>query len=222
MAKSAILLGATGLTGHILLKLLLDDQRYGKIIVFGRNSCGLTHPKLTEYLVNLFELEQYADTFVADEVFCCIGTTKAKTPDKDIYRQIDYGIPVAAAKLCKLNDIPTFLVISALGANPDSKIFYNRTKGKMEAAVLDEHIAHTYILRPSLILGKRTALRLGEHLAGILMAVFKHLFKIKGLKAYLPIKAEAIARCMVWLANSNCTTTRINSNKIQELSEQPD
>lgn len=219
MSKSAIVLGATGFTGNILLKMLLDDARYSKVIVFGRNSCGIKHPKLDEYIIDLFELEHYASKFKADEVHCCIGTTKAKTSNKEIYVKIDYGIPVAAAKLCKANDIETFVVISALGAKKKSKIFYNRIKGKMEAAVIEEQIPNTYILQPSLITGKREEFRLGESFLGLIMTIFKPMLRFGELKRYRPVHPETIAKCMVWLANNTYDSGRIKSKIIQELGE---
>ena len=219
MAKSAIVLGATGLTGNSVLKLLLDDERYSRVMVFGRNSCNIKHPKLEEYIIDLFELEHYASKFKADEVYCCIGTTKAKTSNKDMYVKIDYGIPVAAAKLCKANGIETFVVISALGAKKKSKIFYNRIKGKMEADVLEEHIANTYILQPSLITGGRDEFRFGEYVLGMVMTIFKPILRIGELKRYRPIHPETLAKCMVWLANNTYDSERIKSKKIQELGE---
>ncbi len=219
MAKSAIVLGATGLTGNILLKMLLDDSRYSNIIVFGRNSCNIKHPKLEEYIIDLFELEHYANKFKAHELFCCIGTTKGKTSDKEIYMKIDYGIPVAAAKLCKANGIQTFIVISALGAKKKSKVFYNRVKGEMETAVLAQQITNTYILQPSLITGNREEFRFGESFLNVIMTIFKPILHIGDLKRYLPIHPEKIAKCMVWLANNNFDSERIKSKKIQELGE---
>ena len=219
MAKSAIVLGATGFTGNILLKLLLNDTRYSQVTVFGRNTCGIKHPKLKEYIIDVFELEHYASKFHADEVYCCIGTTKAKTSNKETYVKIDYGIPVAAAKLCRANAIGTFIVISALGANKDSKIFYNRIKGDMEAAVLLEEIPITYILQPSLITGKREEFRLGETFLGLVMSIMKPIFRFGELKKYQPIHPETIAKCMLWLANNKYDSRRIKSKKIHELGE---
>lgn len=219
MSKTAIILGATGLTGNILLNKLLTDERYAQIIVFGRNSCQIKHRKLEEYIIDLFQLEHYANKFVADEVFCCVGTTKAKTSNKDIYVKIDYGIPITAAKLCQQNNIKTFVVISALGANPKSKVFYNRTKGKMEQEVLSMQIPQTYILQPSLISGKRDDFRLGEEIFKVIMAFIKPIFKFGDLKRYRPIAPETIAKCMIWLANNNIDSGRIKSRKIQELGE---
>ncbi|HET8886565.1 MAG TPA: NAD(P)H-binding protein, partial [Salinimicrobium sp.] len=153
--KTAIIIGSTGLTGSILLEKLLQDVRYGNIKLFSRSSVGIENAKIEEHLVNLFELEKYKELFTADEVFCCIGTTQKRTPDKTTYHKIDYGIPVNAAKLAKENGISTFLVISALGANPESRFFYNRTKGEMERDVLKQKIPQTYFFQPSLIAGDR-------------------------------------------------------------------
>ena len=133
--------------------------------------------------------------------------------------KIDYGIPVAAAKLCKANGIETFIVISALGAKQKSKIFYNRIKGKMEAAVLEELIPNTYILQPSLITGKREEFRFGEYFMGLVMTIFRPILRFGELKRYQPIHPETIAKCMVWLANNTYDSERIKSKKIQELGE---
>lgn len=219
MSKTAIILGATGLTGSTLLQLLLKDERYGHIILFSRNSCGIKDSKLTEYIVDLFELEQYKDKFMANEVFCCIGTTKAKTADKETYIKIDYGIPVAAASLCKQINIETFVVISALGAKKKSKIFYNQTKGKMEAAVLDFKIKNTYILQPSLISGEREERRVGELFMKYIMRLFRPLLQFGDLKRYRPIHPNTIAKCMVWLANNEFKSGRIKSKTIQEIAD---
>ena len=106
-------------------------------------------------------------------MYCCIGTTSAKTKDRTVYKAIDFGIPFAAAKLAKQNNISTYLVVSAMGANSKSKIFYNRTKGDMEQAVLSQKIPNTYILRPSLILGERNEKRFGESLGAVLLKLTK-------------------------------------------------
>lgn len=217
MSKTAIILGATGLTGGLLLQSLLKDERYGHVTLFSRNTCGIKHPKLTEYIVDLFELEHYKEKFVAQEVFCCIGTTKAKTSDKSIYKKIDYGIPVVAASLSKQNDIGTFVVISALGAKKKSKIFYNRVKGQMEAAVLDLDIKNTYILQPSLISGEREEKRVGESIMKFVMSLLKPILKAGDLKRYQPVHPQTIVNCMVWVANHEYPSGRIKSKTIQEI-----
>jgi len=216
-AKTAIILGATGLTGGILLDKLIKDDRYRKIKVFGRNHVSQKSEKIEEYLIDLFELEKIQELFTGDEVFCCIGTTKSKTPDKELYRQIDFGIPATAAKLAKRNNIGTFMVISALGADENSNIFYNKVKGEMEGAVLEQKISNTYILQPSLIAGDRAENRLMESIFINLMKLGNNLL-IGGLKKYRSIEPEEIANAMQYLANHPYESGRIESDKIKTLS----
>ena len=214
--KTAIVLGATGLTGGYLVQILLKDEHYGKVRIFTRNSIGFSHPKLEEHIGDLLQLEGFKDYFVADEVFCCIGTTKAKTPDAEMYRKIDFGIPVSAAKLCRSIGIGTFLVISALGANAKSRVAYNRLKGEMEEAVLKCDIPKTHILQPSLIGGKREEKRVGEWVAKQFMKVL-NLVLIGPLEKFRAIPPEVIAGAMVWLANHPYEKSRIPSDTIKKL-----
>ncbi|QLE01416.1 nucleoside-diphosphate sugar epimerase [Galbibacter sp. BG1] len=216
--KTAIILGATGLTGGILLKKLLKDSRYEKIILFSRSSVNNAHSKIEEHLVDLFDLKLHHKKFIADEVYCCIGTTKSKTPDKSKYKAIDYGIPVAAAMLCEQNIIPTFTVISALGANPDSTIFYNRVKGKMEEEVLNLAIPNIYILQPSLISGKRNEKRTGEWIFKQLMKGLNYIM-IGPLKKYKSVTPKTIVKAMIKLANGNYPSGRIENDKIKEIAQ---
>jgi len=215
--KTAIILGATGLTGGTLLDKLISDDRYRKIKVFGRNSVSKQSEKIEEYIIDVLELEKYEAQFHADEVFCCIGTTKSKTPDKKLYKKIDYGIPVTAAKLAKINEIDTFVGISALGADKDSSIFYNKVKGEMEVAVMEQKISNTYILQPSLIAGDRKENRLMESIFINLMKFGNHLL-IGGLKKYRSIEPEEIAVAIQYLANNKHKSGRIESHEIKTLS----
>jgi len=217
MSKTAIIIGATGLTGNLLLKTILEDDRYETIKLFSRNACNINHSKIEEHILDVFELEKHHDLFVADEVYCCIGTTKAKTPYEALYLKIDYGIPVTLAQLCAQKGIKTYVVISALGANKKSKIFYNRTKGRMEEDVLREKIKNTYILQPSLIGGKREEKRSGEQFAKGVMRFFNPLL-VGNLKKYRSIHPKIIVNAMIWLANNDYKCGRIPSNEIQNIS----
>lgn len=216
MAKTAIVLGATGLTGNLLLHRLLESRDYILIKLFSRSTCGIVHSKIEEHIIDLFALAQYKEDFKADVVYCCIGTTMAKTPNKKTYLKIDYGIPIAAAKLCIENCINTCIIISALGADKNSKIFYNRTKGEMEDAILKMNIKNSYILQPSLISGSREEYRFGELIGKYLMAIFNPLLVGK-LKKYRSIHPEEIASCMMWLTNNQYNSNRIESNNIKKL-----
>jgi uncharacterized protein YbjT (DUF2867 family) len=216
--KTAIVLGATGLTGGELLERLLKDSRYGKIRLFSRSATGVKNDKIEEHLVDLLELEKHAEKFTADEVYCCIGTTQAKTPDEETYHKIDYGIPVTAAKLAKKNGIPRFLVISALGADEESRFFYNRTKGEMERDVLAQKIPETYIFEPSLIAGKRDEKRPFEAAWQKVMSVGNHLL-VGPLKKYRSIPARKIADAMVYVANNKYSASCIKSSEIREIAD---
>lgn len=213
--KTAIILGATGLTGSILLKKLIEDDSFEKIKLFSRSSSKNNSPKIEEHLIDMFQLEKYAKHFKANVVFCCVGTTKAKTPDKEIYKKVDYGIPVTAAKLAKQNGIKTFIAISALGADENSGIFYNKTKGEMERDVLKQNLENIFLLQPSLIIGDRNESRFGESVAGFFMKVFGFLIP----KKYKMIKAETIANAMLVLTRKEYPKKKITSEEIKEIAK---
>ena len=216
MEKTAIILGATGFTGSIVLDKLLNDDSYKTIKLFSRKKIEGLPSKVIQYTGNLLELDSFKTDFTADEVYCCIGTTAKKTPDKTMYKAIDFGIPVAAAKLSKEHGIKTFLVVSALGANAASSIFYNKTKGEMEQAVLSENIEKTHILQPSIIGGNRKEQRIGEKIGLVVFKLLQPLFFGK-LKKYSLTEAEHIAQAMINLANSTSKIQIITSEKIKEI-----
>lgn len=218
MKKTAIILGATGLTGNHILHKLIEDKNYETIKLFSRSKIDGLPKKVKQFIGNILDLTQFKANFTADEVYCCIGTTAKKTPDKTLYKKIDYGIPVAAAKLSKENNITTFLVVSAMGANAKSTVFYNKTKGEMEHDVLKQNIINTFILRPSLIGGERKESRILEKIGLVVIKIIQPLF-IGKLKEYKIIDAENIAQAMINLANTrNNTGVIITSNDIKKLS----
>ena len=214
-------MGATGLVGDLLTRELLEDRRYSEVLVFTRRPCGISHPGLTEIRADLLALADLKDEFRADVAFCCVGTTKAKTPDRDAYKAVDYGIPVAAARLCRDNGIPAYLVVSALGANPDSPVFYNRIKGEMEAEVLRYPIPHVHFLQPSLIGGNRRESRGGERMAQHLMRFVDPLL-LGPLSKYRMIHPLTIAKAMILLAEHPQGEPRIPSDQIRDLVREAD
>jgi len=197
---------------------LLKDDRYRKIKVFVRNHVKLKDEKIEEYLIDLFELEKVSDLFTADEVYCCVGSTQKKTPDNDTYRMVDFGIPATAAKLCSKNKINTFQVISAMGADEKSNFFYNRVKGEMEGAVLEQQISNTYILQPSLIGGSREESRPFEFIWKKIMSVGDSLL-VGSLRKYRTIHPEIIADAMIYLANNDYRSGTIPSDEIKVIAE---
>ena len=216
MGKTAIILGATGLTGGLLLQKLIEDNRYTKVKLFSRNKIEGLPSKVNQFVGNMLELENFKKDFTGDEVFCCIGTTAKKTPNKETYRKIDFGIPASAAKLSKENGIQTFVVVSAIGANAKSSVFYNRTKGEMEQEVLRQNILNTYVLQPSIIGGNRSESRIGEKVGLAVFKIVQPLFFGK-LKKYKITEAEHIAQTMLNLANSTSEKQIITSEQIELL-----
>ena len=210
MQKTAIILGATGLTGSLVLEQLLSDANYGTIKLFSRRPTGISHPKVKEYIGDLLVLEGFKEDLTGDELYICIGTTKKKTPNHEQYRKIDLGIPAKAVEICKNNGVAKVAVVSAIGASAKSSIAYNKIKGEMEHAVLSVNIERTYILRPSFIVGNRQEQRTGEEWG---IAVFK-CFKFLIPKKYRAVEARAIAAKMIELCNSSALSKIIESNEI--------
>ncbi len=216
MNKSAIILGATGLTGNFVLEELLKNEEYSKLLVFSRIELGIKHDKLEVIICDLLKIEEQQEKFQANEVYVCIGSTTNKTPNKKLYRDIDFGIPVAAAKLCKANNIKCISIISSLGANARSTVFYPKTKGEMENEVMAFGIEKTYLLRPSMILGARQENRLGESLGKILLSIISP-FMLGKLTRYKGIEAKTIANAMIWLSNNDHSNGTIESEIIEKL-----
>lgn len=214
MGKTAIIIGATGLTGNLLLQKLIDDTRYDSIKLFSRKKIEGLPSKVQQFIGNIIELENFKEDFTADEVFCCIGTTLKNSPDKNVYRSIDYGIPTKAAQLSKENNIEMFMVISALGANPNSALFYNKLKGEMEQKVLSFNIKNTFILQPSYIKGDRNENRPLERIYDVLFPLIS-VFLVGKLKKYKTIKATAIADAMYNLAELKPNIKKIESDQIK-------
>ena len=215
--KSAILLGATGLTGGYVLNLLLSNNQYNKVIVFSRRYINIKHDKLQVIICDLLDLEEQRENFKADEVYVCIGTTTNKTPNKTLYRDIDFGIPVTAAQLCRENMIDNITIMSSLGANANSTVFYPKIKGEMEQSVLQMEIPNTYLLRPSIIMGPRKERRFGETM-GKMIAFFIAPLMRGPLKKYKGIHSEDIAKAMINLNNGKSNIKGIiESDKIQEI-----
>ncbi len=213
MTKTAIIIGATGFIGKILLNKLLMDNTFDRIKLFSRSSVHIDSPKIDEYLVDMLALEKHSEGFKGDVVFCCVGTTASKTPDKNKYARVDYGIPVTAAKLSKANRIPRFIVMSSMGADPSSSVFYNRIKGEMERDVLLCEIENTYILRPSLIGGRRAEVRKGERFAQFMMGSFDLIVPNK----YKMIHPERIATTMLWLSKNTFSKRILPSELILKI-----
>lgn len=214
--RTALILGATGLVGGKLLDRLLASDRYERVTTIGRRSTGRQHPALVQHVVDFEDLEGHADLFAVDDIFCCLGTTIRKAGSQERFLEIDVEYPVQAAELGAARGAEQFLVVSSLGADPDSRVFYSRAKGEMEVRVRQLPLRAIWILRPSLLLGERDELRVGERVAEVVMVPVAPLL-IGPLRRYRPIRASAVAQAMVDLALSDGTGGTLESDEIARL-----
>lgn len=167
MAKTILLAGATGLVGSACLPMLLADERVGQVIALVRRPLPLEHPKLVQWQNG--SLLEALRTERVDAVICCTGTTIKKAGSQAAFIAVDKDLPMGIAWWAQAQGVPTFVLISALGANIRSRIFYSRVKGEVEQALEAMHFASTAIFRPSLLTGPRQEKRSGERLATAVM-----------------------------------------------------
>lgn len=199
MNKIALIAGASGLTGGYLLNGLLESPTYSSVIAYVRKKSGLTHPKLKEIVV---DWDTLPEPVTADDVFCCLGTTIKKAGSQEAFRKVDYDYPLQLAKIQFRGGSQQFLLVSAIGADATSSIFYSRVKGELENAVQAIGYKSVHIFRPSFIAGPRKESRPGERIGLAIFSWLAPLF-IGSLKKYAPIHAEHIARAMLRTAEKN-------------------
>lgn len=199
-SRKVLIVGATGLIGGYCLQSLCDDANYSEVTALVRKPLLKTHRKLKEVLTKFDNLEHDLLNIKADDVYCCLGSTIKKAGSQEAFKQIDHTLVVTIAELMRKQGTEQFLVISALGADKESKVFYNRTKGEMEEAVKEIGYPCLRIIRPSLLLGPREEFRLGEKI-GVLLTPVLTLFLLGSLKKYRPVQAESVAKFMVKVAH---------------------
>lgn len=212
--RSALILGATGLVGGKVLDRLLASDRCSAVATIGRRKVGRTHPKLTEHVIDFDHLEDHAGLFAVDDIFCCLGSTIRKAGSQERFLEIDVEYPVRAAEMGSTAGAEQFLVVSSLGADPESRVFYSRAKGEMETRLRQVPLRAVWILRPSLLLGERDELRVGERVAEVVMVPVAPLL-IGPLRKYRPIRASTVARAMVHLALSDETGGTLESDEVE-------
>src|SRR4051812_46904264 len=119
MGKKAIVTGATGLIGSQLVEILLAADTYDEVLILARRKLDVSHPKLTQLVIDFDHIESHSSSITGDAVFSCLGTTRNKTPDVSTYYKIDHDYPLRLAKMAKANGIKQFHLVSSIGANPN-------------------------------------------------------------------------------------------------------
>lgn len=217
MAYKAVVFGASGLIGSKLLPMLLQNAQYAEVLAVSRKELPVQHTKLSQAIINLDDLEQYASLINGHAVFCCLGTTQSQTPNKNVYYKIDHDYPVTIGKLAAENGVDHFHFISAIGANKGSSNFYLITKGKTDYDLKQIALKSLHIYQPSFLKGRSDGSRPSEIFINGLLNLVNPLL-IGGLKKYRSIKAETVAQAMLNQSLNNKTGVfTYTTDKIKEL-----
>jgi uncharacterized protein YbjT (DUF2867 family) len=196
--RSALIAGASGLVGSHLLACLLASPGYARVVVLARRAPHLSHEKLQVEIVDFDRLPPLPGPL--DDVFCCLGTTIATAGSREAFSRVDHDYPVELARRSREAGARRFLMVSALGADPGSRVFYNRVKGEAERDVAATGI-DAWFLRPSLIDGPRPEFRLGERIGLMLARTIAPVLRGR-LARYRAIHADRIACAMLRVASS--------------------
>jgi len=168
-SKTAIVFGATGLVGNLLIEELINSADYLAIKIFVRQTTGISEPKVEEIIADFSNLAPYSQKITGDDLFICLGTTINKAGSLANMEKIDRDLPVQIAKLAQNNGLKNIAVVSSIGAAETSRNYYLRIKGEMETDILKLNFENTAIVRPSMLLGERKEKRIGEIVGKVVM-----------------------------------------------------
>jgi uncharacterized protein YbjT (DUF2867 family) len=213
----ASVIGSTGLVGGHLLRLLANDKSFSEVYSIARRSQDIQHNRIKSIAIDFDNLERYKSSLTTDIVFCALGTTIKKAGSKEQFIKVDYDYVLNSAKICKENGVSKFLVVTALGSDPNSLVFYNQVKGKLEQELGNLQLPFLGIFRPSLLLGERGEVRTGEKFGEILLGGLS--FALQGpLRKFRAIRAEDVARAMIQISKEPLSGVNIyESDKIQSI-----
>jgi uncharacterized protein YbjT (DUF2867 family) len=191
--------GATGLVGRALVAELSGRIASGTVTALVRRSEGRKVSHVEERIVDFDRLEHELSGLAATHALCCLGTTIAKAGSQEAFRRVDFDYPLAFARAARAAGVRKFLIVTALGADPKSSVFYNRVKGEIEQALARLELPELHVFRPSLLLGEREERRPAERLA---MALAKPVGALLfgPLKKYRAVDGSAVARAMASVA----------------------
>lgn len=215
--KIALILGATGLTGKSCLEALLASVEYSQVLALTRRPLNVTHARLRNLVVDFDDLGPFESQIKADDIFCALGTTIRHAGSKEAFRKIDYTYPLSVAQIAVKNGARQFILVSAVGANADSSVFYLKVKGDLENALAALPFKSQLFFRPAMLDGKREERRLREELGVIFSRAIAFILVGKWRK-YRAVKTTDLAKAMCIAANKNLTGVhRFDSSQITEL-----
>ncbi|MBI2496594.1 MAG: NAD(P)H-binding protein, partial [Opitutae bacterium] len=193
---TALIAGASGLVGGCLLRQLLEAPEYDRVLALGRRRLDLAHAKLVQVVADFGALEKVTADLRCDDAFCCLGSTLRQAGSRENFRAVDHGAVLAFAWAARRNGAGRFFVVTALGADAHSRVFYNRVKGETEEALGVLGFKTLAIFRPSLLLGPRAEKRRGERLGAAVLWLADPML-LGPLRKYRAIRAEVVARAML-------------------------
>ncbi|TAD95458.1 MAG: oxidoreductase [Bacteroidetes bacterium] len=205
--KTAIIVGASGLVGSELLNCLLADPNYSQITVLVRQKLAIENPKLYQKVIDFDKISERTTIF-ADHAFCCLGTTMKQAGSKEAFYKVDFTYAYEFAKFAFRSGIKKFLIVTAMGADAKSMIYYNRVKGEIEQKIIELDFDSLQIIRPSLLLGKRKNPRIGEDFGKIFGKIFSFLIP----KRYQAIEGAQVAKALWKIANKNLLGNHIHES----------
>jgi len=215
--NSILILGSTGLIGSYLLQECLDDSNIESVTALVRKPSLAPHPKLKEVVFDFKDESAVTSLKKVNHVFCCLGTTIKTAGSKDAFKFVDYDIPLRFARWAESIKADSYSIVTTMGANSNSSIFYNRVKGEVEDEIKQLNIPTIHIFQPSLILGPRMEFRFGELIGKGIMAILDPLM-IGSAKKYRGIHAQTIAKGMLnYLTLEEDGLLTIESDKIGNL-----
>ena len=194
----ALVLGATGAIGKDLVEQLLADESFERVEIFVRREVSIPSEKLVVHIVDFDHPEQWADKLTGDVIFSTMGTTLRAAGGQEAQWKVDYTYQYNAAKAARENAVPTYVLVSSVGADYKSKIFYTRMKGELDDAVSQLGFEGCFILRPPSLIRKGSD-RFGEKFGVVALKAFN---AIGLMRSWKPMPTEDVAAAMIRLAKS--------------------
>ncbi len=198
--RTALITGATGLVGRELVDVILASDHYDKIKILTRRELPIKDNRIEEIVMNLDDMEDRKADLGANDYYCCLGTTMRKAGSKENFIKIDHDYPLTLAKIAmEFPEFDQYLIVTAVGANSSSPLFYNEVKGKIEDSLKDLGMKKLHIFQPSLLLGAREDFRILEELAKLFSSILTF-FVIGSKKKLWSIKGSEVAKAMLKVA----------------------